>query len=68
MLYEVITPWYMQRLMAVVLLMILAFLLTIAIGLITIGQITINYLDSNNLLGGTFTYYLLSIGKWVVIV
>jgi membrane protein len=60
-------PWYMQRLMAVVLLIILAFLLTIAISLITLGQITINYLDANDLLGGSFTYYLLTVGKWVVI-
>ncbi len=61
-------PWYMQRLMSIVLLMILAFLLTIAIGLITLGQLAINYLDTHNLLGSHFTYYLLTIGKWIVIV
>lgn len=61
-------PWYMQRLMALVLLIILAFLLTTAIGLITIGQVAINYLDTNNLLGSHFTYYLLTVGKWIVIV
>lgn len=61
-------PWYMQRLMSIILLIILAVLLTLAIGLITLGQIAINYLDANDLLGSHFTYYLLSIGRWVVIV
>lgn len=61
-------PWYMQRLMAVVLLMILAFLLTIAISLIILGQIVINYLYAHSLLGGAFAYYSLTIGKWVVII
>jgi len=61
-------PWYMQRLMALVLLFILAILLTTAIGLITVGQLFINYLDARNLLGSDFTYYMLTFGKWVVIV
>ncbi|RKD92717.1 YihY/virulence factor BrkB family protein [Mangrovibacterium diazotrophicum] len=61
-------PWYMQRLMAIVLLMILAFLLTIAISMITIGQVIINYLDARDLLGSHFTYYLLTFGKWIVII
>ncbi|WP_372774861.1 YihY/virulence factor BrkB family protein [Mangrovibacterium sp.] len=61
-------PWYMQRLMSFVLLVILAFLLTAAISMITVGQIVINSLDSRGLLGGQFTYNLLTFGKWVVII
>ncbi|MFV0378329.1 MAG: YihY/virulence factor BrkB family protein [Mangrovibacterium sp.] len=60
--------WYMQRLMSIVLLGIMAFLLTLAIAMMTAGQVVINYLDEKDLLGGQFTYHLLSIGKWVVIV
>jgi len=61
-------PWYMQRLMAIVLLIILAFLLTIAVSMITIGQVLINYLDARDLLGSHFTYYLLTFGKWIVVI
>ena len=61
-------PWYMQRLMALVLLFILATLLTMAISLIILGQSLINYLDANDLLGNHFTYQLLTFGKWIVIV
>ncbi len=60
--------WYMQRLFAIVLLVILALLLTTAIGLIGMGQYLINYLDTHDLLGGQFNYYLLTFGKWIVIV
>ncbi len=60
--------WYGQRLVAVLLLFILAVLLTVAIALLVGGQIVINYLDNNHLLGGGFTYYLLTFGKWIVIV
>ncbi|MCW0482634.1 YihY/virulence factor BrkB family protein [Gaoshiqia sediminis] len=60
--------WYGQRLVALLLLAILSVLLTIAITVITVGQFAINYLDQHGLLGSHFTYYLLSIGKWIVVV
>ena len=59
--------WYSQRLIALLLLAILSFLLTIAISLIAVGQLAINYLDENELLGSHFTYYLLTAGKWIVV-
>ncbi|WP_423129345.1 YihY/virulence factor BrkB family protein [Gaoshiqia sp. Z1-71] len=59
--------WYGQRLMAFLLMFILAVLLTLAIVLLTIGPVVIKYLHYNQLLGGQFTYYLLLAGKWVVV-
>ena len=59
--------WCGQHLIALVLLVILSFLITIAIGLITFGQHFINYLVANGFLRDNFTIYTLIIGKWLVI-
>ena len=59
--------WWGQHLIALVLLVILSFLITIAIGLITFGQHFINYLVANGFLRDNFTIYTLIIGKWLVI-
>ena len=59
--------WLGQRLTALLLLAIMSVLLTLAIGLITYGQYAINYLVANGYLRDQFTFYLLSIGKWLVI-
>ncbi len=61
-------PWYIQRLIAIRLLFILALLLTIAIALITNGQRFINYINGHGLVLSQFTYYLLSFGNWLIIV
>ncbi len=60
--------WWGQHLIALVLLVILSFLITAAIGMITFGQHFINYLVANNYLKDAFTIYTLIIGKWLVIV
>lgn len=59
--------WIGQRLIALLLLAIMSVLLTVAIALITYGQSFINYLAANGILKDHFTIYMLSIGKWVVI-
>ena len=59
--------WWGQHLIALVLLVILSFLITIAIGLITFGQHFINYMVANGFLRDNFTIYTLIIGKWLVI-
>ncbi|MDP2334998.1 MAG: YihY/virulence factor BrkB family protein [Bacteroidota bacterium] len=59
--------WIGQRLIALLLLVILSVLVTVAIALITSGQFAINYLATNGYLKDHFTFYMLSIGKWVVI-
>ncbi len=60
--------WLSQRLAAVFLLIILSVLLTIAVTLITGGQIAISYLRENEIIRDSFTIFLLTFGKWVVIV
>jgi membrane protein len=59
--------WVGQRLIALLLLAIMSVLLTIAIALITYGQSFINYLAENDILRDHFTIYMLSVGKWIVI-
>lgn len=59
--------WIGQRLIALLLLAILATLLTISIALITYGQSFINYLVDNDYLKDHFTFYVLTFGKWIVI-
>lgn len=59
--------WIGQRLIALLLLAIMSVLLTLAIALITSGQNFIFYLAHNGFLRDNFTIYMLSIGKWIVI-
>lgn len=59
--------WLGQYLIALVLLAILSVLITAAIGLITYGQYLINYLAMNGYLKDQFTFYTLTVGKWLVI-
>ncbi len=60
--------WVSQRLAAIVLLMILSVLLLIAVSLIIGGQIVINYLQTNEILQDKFTIFLITFGKWIVII
>lgn len=59
--------WLGQRLIALLLLAILSVLIAIAIALITYGQHFINYLVASGYLKDHFTFYMLTFGKWVVI-
>ncbi len=59
--------WIGQRIIALLLLAILSFLLTIAIALITYGQVFLNYLVNNGYLKDHFLFYVLTFGKWIVI-
>src|SRR5690554_2998451 len=60
--------WVSQRMAAIVLLIILSILLFFAIALITGGQIAISYLKDNLILQDKFTIFLLTFGKWLVII
>lgn len=60
--------WISQRITAIWMLLVLSVLLTVAIALITGGQVFINYLDANQILEDRFLLYLLSFGKWVITV
>lgn len=59
--------WLSQRIAAILLLIILSVLLTIAIGLLTGGQVVIKYLSDHQILQDNFTVFLLTIGKWIII-
>lgn len=59
--------WLGQRLIALLLLAILSVLIAVAIALITYGQHFINYLVETGYLKDHFTFYMLTFGKWVVI-
>jgi membrane protein len=59
--------WLGQRLIALLLLVIMSVLLTLAIALITYGQYVINYLAANGYLRDNFTVFMLTFAKWIVI-
>lgn len=59
--------WLGQRLIALMLLIIVSVLVTVAIALITYGQHFINYLVANGYLRDHLIFYILTIGKWFII-
>ncbi len=59
--------WMSQRITAIYLLIILSLMLTIVIALITSGEIFIQYLQENQILQDHFTIFLLTFGKWIII-
>ncbi|MBI4648533.1 MAG: YihY/virulence factor BrkB family protein, partial [Bacteroidia bacterium] len=59
--------WWNQRLISLVIVVILFILVTAAIALITFGNIILDYLINIHLLEKNITYYLLTIGQWLVI-
>jgi membrane protein len=60
--------WYGQWLISAVLLLILWILLAMAISLVTGGQALLKYLLMHTQLFDKFTYYVLSVSKWIIIV
>jgi membrane protein len=59
--------WISQRITAIIMLFVLSILLTLAIAFLTGGQVFIQYLEEHNLLQDHFTVYVLTFGKWVII-
>ncbi len=58
--------WFRQRMISIVLVFILSLLVIIAIALITLGPVALEFLVKHNMLRDTFSYYLLIAGKWIV--
>jgi membrane protein len=58
--------WIKQRLISIVLVFILTSLVVIAIVLITLGPIALDFLVKHNMLRDSFSYYLLIAVKWIV--
>ena len=59
--------WISQRITAIYLLIILSVMLTTVIALLTSGQLFIQYLMDNQILRDHFIVFLLTFGKWIVI-
>ncbi|MDO8951574.1 MAG: YihY/virulence factor BrkB family protein [Draconibacterium sp.] len=59
--------WISQRITAIYLLIILSVMLTIVIALLTSGQLFIQYLMDNQILRDRFVVFLLTFGKWILI-
>lgn len=59
--------WIMQRLVAILLVLILALLVTIGITLITFTQTFLNFLVDHNLMKQDWLYYIVALGKWIII-
>lgn len=59
--------WIMQRLVAILLVFILALLVTIGIILIMFTQSFMNFLVDHNWMKQDWLYYMVAIGKWIVI-
>jgi membrane protein len=58
--------WVKQRLISIVLVFILSLLVIIAISLIALGPIVLNFLVKHSMLHDSFSYYLIIAGKWIV--
>lgn len=59
--------WIMQKAIALLLVIIISLLLTIGISLITVTQSFMNFLVDKGFMKLDWTYYLVSIGKWIII-
>jgi membrane protein len=59
--------WWMQQAIAILLIIILSLLVTIGISLISFTHIFLNLLVDAGLMKIGWTYYLVKVGKWVVI-
>ena len=59
--------WLMQRLFAIIMLVILGALIVISVLLIALGGTALRYLVTHEILeGGSFTFFLFSVLRWVV--
>jgi membrane protein len=60
--------WWSQYLTAIFMLVVFTLALTVAISLLTGGQVLINYLDRIDIIKDKFLVYLLIAGKWMITV
>lgn len=58
--------WVLQRLISIVLVFILSLLVIIAIVLITLGPVALDFLVKHRMLLDSFSYYLLITLKWII--
>ncbi|MBR4561487.1 MAG: YihY/virulence factor BrkB family protein [Bacteroidales bacterium] len=59
--------WLMQRLFAIIMLIVLGALIVISVLLISLGGTVLKYLVTNEILeGGSFAFFLFSVLRWVI--
>ena len=59
--------WLMQRIFAIIMLIVLGALIVISVLLISLGGTALKYLVSHEILeGGSFTFFLFSVLRWVI--
>lgn len=58
--------WVKQRLISILLVVILSSLVILAIVLLTLGPLVIDFLIKHNLLRDSFSYFLLVASKWII--
>jgi membrane protein len=58
--------WIKQRLISIVLVIILSLLVIIAIVMITLGPLALDFLVQHHILRVSFSYYLIIAGKWII--
>ncbi len=60
--------WFHVRLKSILLVLILSTLMILAIALITVGPVVMDWLADKDLIRDSFSYYLIATGKWLVTV
>ncbi len=60
--------WYERRLIAVLLVIILFFLITLSVSLIAFSRFTVNTLVEMELMRKGLTFYILLTGKWIIVI
>ncbi len=60
--------WFKQRLNSLMLLFVLGFIMIVAVGLISFGDMSLDYLNREGLLAGGWVYSLVNVGRWLLVV
>ncbi|GAB6279230.1 MAG: YihY/virulence factor BrkB family protein [Lentimicrobium sp.] len=60
--------WFKQKAVNIFLILLYTILLIVAIGLISLGSLTFSFLNEHHIIGNIFTYYLLQIGRWIILI
>ena len=59
--------WLIQRLFAIIMLIIIGVLIVLSVMLISLGGMALKYLVANEIIeGGSFTFFLFSVLRWVI--
>ncbi len=60
--------WFKQKAINIFLILLYTILLIVAIALISLGSLTFSFLNEHHIISNIFTYYLLQIGRWIILI